>query len=214
MRLRYKLLINLCIYVFGILTAVAIPIIKWSIIAPIFGRKVDIKKSIHGLALKEGIILETLSKQLIGTLDTTKHIPSVIISQEYPNSQGFNYRQSINLSTHPAVMSYQSDWQPFWLGIGNISKKLKNLNNPTIFLNFHGQIKVKVDENTSIGWAETDPNFTYFLKTKGSIQPGQRIRLNPLFVKFPKVGLYTVFYSITGDNQPPVSGNFNIKVVK
>jgi len=218
MRLRYRILIQLIIYILGIFTAVSMPIIKWSIIAPLFGRKVDIKKSIDGLALKEGVVLErftVISNQPIETsLNIREYTPDIIISQEYPSSQGFTYQNSINLNTHFAVITYQNDWQPFWLGIMNVSTKIQNLNNPGLFLNFDGKMQVKVDEKASIGWVEMDPNFTYYLKTIGSVQPSSGARLNPLFVKFPAEGIYSISYSITSDNKLPISGKFDVKVVK
>jgi hypothetical protein len=218
MRLRYKILIKLVIYILGIFTVVAIPIIKWSIIAPIFGRKVDIKKSIDGLALKDGVVLERFTVKSNQPIETSLNIkeykPDIFISQEYPSSQGFGYQQSINLNTHPAVMTYQDGWQPFWFGISNVSAKLQNLGNPCLFLNFNGKMQAKVDGKASIGWVEMDPNFTYYLKTIGSVQPGLGVRLNPLFVKFPAEGIYTISYSITSDNKLPISGQFNVKVVK
>jgi hypothetical protein len=218
MRLRYKILIQLIIYILGIFTAVSKPIIKWSIIAPLFGRKVDIKKSIDGLALKEGVVLErftVIPNQPIETpLNINDYRPDIIISQEYPSSQGFGYQQSINLNAHFAVMTYQNDWQPFWLGISNVSAKLQNLGNPGLFLNFNGKTQVKIDEKASSGWVEMDPNFTYYLKSMGAVQPGSGIRLNPLFVKFPTEGIYSISYSITSDNKLPISGKFDVKVVK
>jgi hypothetical protein len=218
MKLRYKILKYLVIYLSGIFTAVTIPIIKWSIIAPLFGRKVEIKKSIDGLALRDGVILEPaakISKQAIGLpLATKEYRSNIIVSQEYPSSQGLNYQESVNLNKHTAVMTYKNDWQPFWLGINNVNAKTKNLENPILFLNFHGKIQVKIDDNSSKGWVEMDPNFTYFLKTQGSIQPGSGFRLNPLLVKFSEEGIYSVSYSITSDNELPTSGEFLIKVVK
>lgn len=111
-------------------------------------------------------------------------------------------------------MTHQNDWQAFWLGIGNADSKVKNFKNPSLFLNFDGNVQIKVDEKSSKGWIETDPNFTYFYKTDGSMQQGQGFRLNPLFVKFPMEGIYNVPYSITADNELPISGEFSIKVVK
>lgn len=218
MRLRCKILIQLIVYLLGIFTVIALPIIKWSIIAPLFGRRVDIKKTIDGLALKDGVVLERFTVKSNQPIETSLNIkeyrPDVIISQEYPSSQGFSYQQNINLNTYPAVMTYQNDWQPFWFGISNVSAKLHNLGNPGLFLNFNGKMQVRVDEKASIGWVETDPNFTYYLKTIGLVQPGSGVRLNPLFVKFPAEGIYSVSYSITSDNKLPVSGQFDVKVVK
>lgn len=218
MRLRYKIFIQLIIYILGILTAVFMPIIKWSLIAPLFGRRVDIKKTIDGLALKEGVVLErfkvVLSQPIETALDMREYRPDIVISQEYPSSQGFTYQKSINLNAHYAVMTYQNDWQPFWLGIMNISVKIQNLENPALFLNFNGKTEVRVDEKVSSGWTETDPNFSYYLKTIGSVQPSSGVRLNPLFVKFPAEGIYSVSYSITSDNKLPISGQFDIRVVK
>lgn len=215
-KLRYKIIFNVIIYVLGVVTAVSIPIIKWSVISPFFGRKVDVNKSIDGLALKEGIVLKESSKfvtQPVEAKNTKKMLFPIIISQEYPSSQGFNYQQSINLSNKPAVMTYQDDWQPFWLGIGNANEEIENFKNPNLFLNFHGKIQIKITE-ASKGWTEMDPNFTYYLKTQGSIQPGQGYRLYPLYVKFPTKGLFVVSYTVTSDNALPVSGEFTIKVTK
>lgn len=213
-----KISIQLVIYILGILTAVFMPVIKWSIIAPIFGRTVDIKKTIDGLALKEGVVLERfkviLSQPIETALDIREYKPDIVISQEYPSSQGFTYQKSINLNARYAVMTYQNDGQPFWLGIMNVSPKIQNLENPGLFLNFNGKIEVRVDEKASIGWAEIDPNFSYYLKTIGSVQPGSGVRLNPLFVKFPSEGIYSISYSITSDNKLPISGQFDIRVVK
>ena len=111
-------------------------------------------------------------------------------------------------------MTYQDDWQPFWFGIMNISKKIQNLENPGLFLNFNGKMQVKVDGKASTGWVEMDPNFSYYLKTIGSVQPGSGVRLNPLFVKFPAEGTYSISYSITSDNKLPISGQFDVRVVK
>jgi len=217
MKVRYKILINIICYVLGISTVVAVPIVKWSILAPIFGKKVDIKRSIDGLALKDGVILQnTIStKQQVGiSSNIIGYRPSIIVSQEYPSSQGFGYQQSIDLNAHSAVMTYQDSWQPFWLGISNAGTRVKNIQNPILFLNFKGKIKVKVDENSSQGWVETDPSYTYFLKTRNLIQPKSGIRLNPLFVEFPEEGTYSISYSVTADNELPISGEFDIKVVK
>ena len=211
MKLRHKIISHICFFIFGIVITIAIPIFKWSVIAPIFGRQVDIKKSIDGLALKEGVVLEPSTKVVI---QSQSILPNIIISQEYPCFQGYNYRQSINLIAHPAVMTYQDNLQAFWIGIGNADNKIKNFKNPSLFLNFNGEVQIKVDEKSSKGWLETDPNFTYFYKADGSMQPGQGFRLNPIFVKFPKEGSYRVSYSITADNELPISGEFSIKVVK
>jgi hypothetical protein len=211
MILNRKLISHICVYFFGIFTTIAVPIIKWSVIAPIFGRQVDIKKSIDGLALKDGVVLEPSTKVPIQPYST---LPNIVISQEYPCSQGYNYRQSINLITHPAVITYQDDWQALWLGMGNADGKIKNFKNPSLFLNFNGNTQIKVNEKSSKGWVETDPNFMYFYKAEGSMQPGQGFRLNPLFIRFPKEGIYKVSYSITADNELPISGEFSIKVVK
>ncbi len=218
MRFRYRISIHLIIYILGILTAVSVPIIKWSIIAPLFGRRVHIKKTIDGLALKEGVVLErftAITSQPIETaLKRRENSPDIIISQEYPSSQGFSYQKSINLNVHYAVMTYQNDWQPFWLGMMNVGTRIQNLENPGLFLNFNGKFQVKVDEKASIGWVEMDPNFSYYLKTIGAVQPGSGVRLNPLFVKFPAEGAYSISYSITSDNKLPISGQFDVKVVK
>lgn len=211
MKLRYRIITHACFFIFGIITTIAIPIFKWSVIAPIFGRQVDIKKSIDGLALKEGVVLEPSTKIQIQSQAASQNI---VISQEYPCSQGYNYRQSINLVNHTAVMTYQDNWQAFWLGVGNADSKIKNFKNPSLFLNFNGNVQVKIDEKSSKGWIETDPNFMYFYKTDGSMQPGQGFRLNPLFIKFPNEGIYKVSYSITADNELPISGEFSTKVVK
>jgi len=137
---------------------------------------------------------------------------SVFISQEYPRAQGYHYRQSIDLHSDDAVMTWQNSEQAFWLGIGNVGDT--NFSNPTLFLDFKREVKVKLDSGTSKGWIEIDPNISYVYSAKGVLQPGVLTRLNPLFVKFPDEGVYRVKCTVTGDDTPPIPLDFNIKVQK
>jgi len=136
----------------------------------------------------------------------------LFLSQENPASQGYTYRQSIDLRSKPVVMTFQAGEQPFWLAIGNAGNI--NASNPTLYLDFDGKVKVRADKNKSRPWLEGDPNHTYSAKYNTQIQPGSGIRLNPLFVRFEKDNTYTVSYTITTDNEKHLSGTFEIKVVK
>jgi hypothetical protein len=139
-------------------------------------------------------------------------IPVLYLSQEYPSSQGYNYTQSINLSSgKPAVMTFGSEPQGMWFGVGNIG--FVNANNPTIFLRFDGKCEVIAKPSESLGWLTMDPNKQFVIKANGSLQPGSGFKLNPLFIKFPFKGTYKTEYTITSDNNLPMSGIFTINVV-
>lgn len=166
----------------------------------IFGYKFDLRKTIRLQAEKVGL----------GFKDTK---PAVLLMQEYPAVEGISYRDSINLAVNPALMIWQENEQAFWVGIQS-QREGKNYNNPILFLNFNGKADVKVDPKNSIGWIETDPDFTYFIKLNGGIQPMTGIRINPLFIRFPEEGIYFVQYTITGDDEIPTQGVFPIKVHK
>jgi len=136
----------------------------------------------------------------------------ISLTQEYPSSQGYIYRQSIDLRSNNAVMTWQDSEQPFWLGIYNAGGT--NFSNPTLFLEFKGKVKVKVDSSTSKGWAEIDPNVSYVHSAKGELQPRVLTILNPLYIKFPDEGIYEVECAVAGDNTTPITLDFKIKVQK
>lgn len=161
---------------------------------------------------REGIDFQ--GKTIYPTVINEKSAASsnLMLSQEYPTSQGYSYRQSIDLRSKPAVMTIQEGEQPFWLGIGNLGNW--NVSKPTLYLNFDGKVQIRVNKNKSRPWLEGDPNHSYSLKYNGQLQPGSDIRFNPLFVRFEKDDTYTVSYTITTDNEKPLSGTFEIKVVK
>lgn len=169
-------------------------------ILPIFGYKFDLRKTIRLQAEKVGL----------GFKDTK---PAVLLMQEYPAVEGISYRDSINLAVNPALMIWRENEQAFWVGIQS-QRESKNYNNPILFLNFNGKADVRVDSNNSVGWIETDPDFTYFIKLNGGIQPMTGIRINPLFIRFPEEGIYFVQYTITGDDEIPTQGVFPVKVHK
>ncbi len=146
-----------------------------------------------------------------GRIDIIK-TPILYLSQEYPSSQGYNYTQSINLSKgSPAVMTFNNEEQGIWFGIGNIG--FVNANNPSLFLRFVSKCTVIAKPNESLGWLTMDPNKQFTIKTNGNLQPGSGFKLNPLFIKFPSDGVYKAEYTITSDNNPPISGNFTINVI-
>ncbi|UCB57633.1 MAG: hypothetical protein JSV30_03365 [Candidatus Omnitrophota bacterium] len=152
-------------------------------------------------------------KRFIETAEIKESKLPAILTQEYPSSQDYTYQDSINLITKPAVMTLEKNEQPFWLGIANLKMK-ENYKNPTLFLNFRGKVNVRADAKKSVGWEETDPNFTYFIKLNGGLQPLVTYRLDPLFVRFPEEGDYSVHFGIRGDNELPVDGDFTVKVRK
>lgn len=140
-------------------------------------------------------------------------VPNLYVSQEYPSSQNYQYTESIALSnSQPAVMTLRDGGQAMWFGLGNVD--LANVANPTLFLNFDGDFEIKTKDEESAGWLMLDPDRQFVMKIKGEVQPGSGLRLNPLFVKFPKPGVYKAQYSITTDNNLPKSGTFTIKVVE
>ena len=169
-------------------------------IFPRFGYKLDVRKTVKLQAEKVGI----------GFKDTK---PAVSLTQEYPAVEGISYRDSINLAINPALIIWHENEQAFWVGIQS-QREDKNYNNPTLFLNFNGKADVRVDLKDSAGWVEMDPDFTYFIKLNGNIQPMTGIRVNPLFIKFPAEGIYFVQYTITGDDEIPTQGIFPIEVHK
>lgn len=136
----------------------------------------------------------------------------IAITQEYPSSQGYTYRQSIDLRSNPAVMTWQDSEQPFWLGIQN--EDGTNFSNPTLFLEFKGKVEVNVDTRESRGWVEVDPNISYMYSAKGDLQPGVLTRVKPLYIKFPDEGIYEVQGAVAGDNTRPITLNFKIRVQK
>jgi len=170
------------------------------LILPRFGYKFDFRKTVKLQAEKAGL----------GFRDSK---PPVVITQEYPAVEGISYRESINLAVNPALMIWRENEQAFWVGIQS-QREEKNYNNPTLFLNFNGKVDVRADPSQSSGWVEMDPDFTYFAKLNGNIQPTTGIRINPLFVKFPEEGIYFVQYTISGDDEIPTQGVFAIEVHK
>lgn len=157
--------------------------------------------------------IDAKSKKPIEPVQFDKASGDVFVSQEYPNSQGYTYRQSIDLRSDPAVMTWQNSKQPFWLGIGNVGKN--NFLNPTLFLDFEREkVEIKLESSESRGWREIGPNVSYVHSAKGVLQPGVLTRLNPLYIKFPDEGTYRVKCTVTGDNTKPMPLNFNIKVQK
>lgn len=163
-----------------------------------YGLGIDQRETAKLQAEKAGIALKEI-------------VPSVYLTQEYPNSQGYTYKQSMDLRSKPAVMTWEEGEQAFWLGIANIREK-ENYKNLTLFLKFKDKVEVRVDEEASIGWVEMDPNFDYYINLKSDLQPLVTYRLNPLFVKFPEKGDYYVEYGVRGDNEPATKGAFLIKV--
>lgn len=167
-------------------------------ILPIFGDKLNVKKTVKSQAEKAGFVFENTKSP-------------VVLTQEYPEVAGRSYRDSLNLSSNnPALMNWRENEQPFWLGIQS-QRKDKKYNNPTLFLDFKGKADVRVDQKESAGWVEMDPDFTYFIKGV-NIQPMTGIRLNPLFIKFPEEGIYFVQYTIAGDDEIPTRGVFHVEV--
>jgi len=181
----------------------------WSILA--FG-SAFISQSESFKVSKEGFDFQRKSIESTLIEEQSKVSSVLFLSQEYPASQGYTYRQSIDLRSKPVVMTFQADEQPLWLAIGNVGNI--NASNPTLYLDFGGKVKVRADKNKSRPWLEGDPNHTYSAKYNAQIQPGSGIRLNPLFVRFEKDNTYTVSYTITTDNENHLSGTFEIKVVK
>ena len=161
---------------------------------------------------KSGV--EYVAKKYLSNMRSAAEQPekriNVFLTQEYPDFPGYSYQDSIDLSSTPAIMRWQKGEHAFWVGLGNAGKH--NFSNPTIFLDFKGEANIRVDSNYSKGWVETDPNFTYVNNVKENLQPGMGFRLNPLYVTFTKKGTYPVSYTITGDDYPPIRGEFNIKV--
>lgn len=191
-----------------------------------FGRRINLKRLLE----HKGIYPEDLGKELTegskedlekiiksrakATLEELKEVQAgIYLTQEYPGTQGYNYRQSIDLRNKPAVMRYQEKEQKFYVGIANIRVN-KNYKNPTLFLNFGGKVNVRVDPKISAGWVEMDPNFSYNIALNGDLKPLVTYRLNSLLVKFPEEGDYPVHFGIRGDNELPVNGDFLIKVRK
>lgn len=168
------------------------------IILPKCGYKFDLKKTVKLQAEKAGL----------GFKDSK---PAISLTQEYPAVDGISYRDSINLAVNPALMIWRESEQAFWVGIQS-QREDKNYSNPTLFLNFNGKVDVRADPKESAGWVEMDPDFAYFMKLNGSIQPMTGIRINPLFVKFPGEGMYFIQYTISGDDEIPTQGVFPIEV--
>lgn len=157
---------------------------------------------------------ETTGKQKIIIKEAVSvKVPNIRLSQEYPSSQNYQYTQSIDLSSHkPAVMTLSKDEQPMWFGIGNVG--LFNISNPMLFLKFDGTFNIMTKPNESLGWSTMDPNREFNIKINSDLQPGSAFRLNPLFVKFPRAGEYRGSYTITSDNNLPVTGTFVINVAE
>ncbi|MFA5164302.1 MAG: toll/interleukin-1 receptor domain-containing protein [Candidatus Omnitrophota bacterium] len=142
---------------------------------------------------------------------TSTSIPKVHISQEYPSSQGYSYNQYIDLTAgDPAVMTLLSEDQPMWLGMINVDTF--NIKNPILFLNFDGNVNVDVKRPESDRWAEMDPGKQYNIRINDEIQPGNRAKLPPFYVRFQKAGIYHVLYAISTDDSFPRRGSFDIKV--
>lgn len=192
------------IELFRVVIYISLIFIIFKYIEPIlvqkYGLEIDHKETVKLRAAKAGVALKEIA-------------PMVYLTQEYPASQGYNYRQNIDLRSNPAVMTWQEDEQPFWVGLANIREK-ENYKNPTLFLKFKDKVEVRVDDKESLGWIEMDPNIDYYLNLKGDLKSLVTYRLNPLFVKFPKEGDYYVEYGIRGDNEPPKGGAFYVKVRK
>lgn len=108
-------------------------------------------------------------------------------------------------------MTWDENEKPFWLIVQN-GKDEGNYENPKLFLNFNGKFKVRADGKQSKGWIEFDPGFKYYVELNKEIQPQTGLILNPLFVQFPKAGVYFVEYSISGDEVTPTKGVFAISV--
>jgi|SRR3989338_3900924 len=197
-----------------IISILVIFILFWAT-SLILGYRIRLRETFKKQADKYGLALDDLGKKPIEFLkeELEKAKIGIYLTQEYPSSQGYSYQQSINLKAMPAVMNWQENEQAFWLGIANMIIN-KNYRNPTLFLDFKGKVNVRADSKGSAGWIETDPNFTYFIKLNGDLQPLVTYRLNPLFVKFANEGNYPVHFGIRGDNELPVDGDFIIRVKK
>lgn len=139
-------------------------------------------------------------------------VPNIYLSQEYPSSQGYNYRQNINLSDGiSAVMNLKDGEQPIWFGV--VNRGLRNIDNPVLFLHFEGDFDIKVAPDKSIGWSTMEPNKEFNIRIASSLQPSSGFKLHPLIVNFKTAGVYKARYTITSDNNLPKSGDFTIKVV-
>jgi len=185
-------------------------------INPLLDRWYGVRINLLETLKQHGVAVEKLGQTTIPSDigEALKQIKSAIyLTQEYPSSQGYNYLQSINLKDKPAVVTWQENEQPFWVGIANMMLN-RNYRNPTLFLNFKDKVDVRVDPKGSVGWVEMEPDSQYFIKLNGDLQPLVTYRLNPLFVKFANEGDYSVHFGIRGDNELPVDGDFIIKVKK
>ena len=164
----------------------------------------------HGVAVEE-LGQTTIPAKIAEALNQIKS--AIYLTQEYPSSQGYTYLQSINLKDNPAVMTWQENEQPFWVGIANMLVN-RNYRNPTLFLTFKDKVDVRVDPKDSRGWVEMEPDSQYYIKLNGDLQPLVTYRLNPLFVTFPGEGDYNASFGIRGDSELPIDGEFSIKVRK
>jgi len=168
--------------------------------APFFDYKVDLRETFKKQVESKGV-----------TLIDTK--PAVFLTQEYPDVEGIDYRESINLTVNPALMNWKKETWPFWVGIKS-NLEIRNYRNTTLFLNFKGKVDVEIDPEETGGWVEVDPDHAYYIRLKNDIQPLMHVRISPLLVKFPKEGIYFVQYGISGDNEIPTGGVFPIEVHK
>ncbi len=202
-------IINLFIYLvllFFLIRAINPVLARW------YGVRINLLETLK----QHGVAVEKLGQATIPADigEALKQIKSAIyLTQEYPSSQDYNYLQSINLKDKSAVVTWQENEQPFWVGIANMMLN-RNYKNPTLFLTFKDKVEVRVDPKGSVGWVEMEPDSQYFIKLNGDLQPLITYRLNPLFVKFANEGDYSVHFGIRGDNELPVDGDFIIKVKK
>ena len=176
-----------------------IVVVSIAIIAPFFGYKINLKKMFFQLAQIKGIPLEPIETQL--TLYQTNAVGQTMH----------------DLTKECAIFNYvPSEEQKFYLAIKNNKENNTDLINPVLTIRFMDpeDIEVRLDEKASEGWVPTDPSGSYFYRREEVLQP-TKLSVNnrkPLFLKFKKEKFYKVFYEISGKNEVPVPGEFNIKV--
>lgn len=134
-------------------------------------------------------------------------LPPLYLQQAYPTE---HYKDPIDLRTNSARLEFSRGHQPFWLSVLNDNKE-KSYEADFLIIKLRNRFDVEV-RRESLGWKVFEPNEQYNFSFSKSLNPEILSVIHPLFVRFPKKGIYKLTFLISLKHNSAVKGEFSIEV--